>query len=233
MIYTIIACEEKRDGRVFDGKIYTVENPMSLLPENIFDYINNTKNWKTRQERFLAYTSLFCSLKVFYGTNNFSIEKTDKGKPYLKTKNTHQKNEDHKIFISISHSDGISAVTLSDEGEVGVDIQSEIDEDKAARLSSRFMSEVTVKQTALHVDYYFCYVSEEKAILEKKELFPIKNKKENFSEKWSYSESLMKLCGGGFSDLKKLKNICENIETEMTKIDLEKNYYLATSIRKK
>lgn len=227
MIYTIIAFEEKDRKKLYGENSFVLENPKELLPKEIIEYVDNTKNAKTRSERLLAYTSLFAGLKLFFNLDDFGIERGELGKPYL----TLGEKEKRKIHISISHSDGVSAVTLSDEGEVGVDLQSEINKAKAERLRGRFMSEVSVVTEKLPINYYFCYVDKERAILEKQFLSQVEGEEQNFTLKWSYSESVMKLYGGGFSDIKKLEMRDEKIRSEVAKITLEKVFYLATSIR--
>ena len=67
---------EKKDCRL-------VRQPLSLLPDKTKEYVESTKNEKLRFERRLAYTSLFCGLKEFFGVENAEIEKTKTGKPYL------------------------------------------------------------------------------------------------------------------------------------------------------
>ena len=148
MIYTVIAylgenrIEAKRDCRV-------IRQPLSLLQAEIKAYIENTKNESVRAERELAYTTLLCSLKAFFDIEHPVIDRAADGKPYLVGSSIH---------FNISHSDGVIAVCLSDEGEVGVDIQSEIDPQRAKRLEDRFFADLDVKSENLSGEYYLCHI---------------------------------------------------------------------------
>ncbi len=254
MIYTVISgiekiqIEQNRYCRI-------VGQPLSLLPEEVNEFICNTKNESLRAERRLAYTTLLCSLKVFFGIDNLTIAKNSYGKPYLiyKTEKyqknedcqldevTHQKNKDlikenylnecksqekSQIYISISHSDGAVAVSLSDEGEIGVDIQSAIFSDRAERLKERFFDGLTVEGENIKVNYYFCSMTENKAVLSEIYPEPFKN---DFTAKWAYAESIMKLYGRGFGDIKEISSLAHNSMTDIR--CLPDGFVVATSIK--
>lgn len=218
MIYTVIAylgenrIEAKRDCRVF-------RQPLSLLPTEIKRYIENTKNESVRAERELAYTTLLCSLKAFFDIEQPVIDRTADGKPFIK---------DSQLHINISHSDGAVAVCLSDEGEVGVDIQSEIDPQRAKRLEDRFFADLDVKSENLSGEYYLCHIDNGEATFES--FCPVTTDTENFNSKWTAAESLMKLYGRGFGDADKTTELNDKAKSEIVKITLDKDYYLATSV---
>ena len=157
---------EKRDCRLWQ--------PLTLISDETLKYIENTKNFSVRCERFSAYSVLFYATLKFFGRTITRLSRTDDGKPYIsesrmvcetdETKSivcdstksnkniaTAENGEDFRnkldaengeklknIHFSISHSGGICAVTLSDEGECGVDIQALPDIDRIARLEKRF-----------------------------------------------------------------------------------------------
>lgn len=219
MIYTVIAylgenrIEAKRDCRVF-------RQPLSLLPTEIKAYIKNTKNESVRAERELAYTTLFASLKKFFDIEKTNIGRTADGKPYLVGSSIH---------FNISHSDGVVAVCLSDEGEVGVDLQSEIDPEREKRLENRFFPDFKPMSENINVNYYFLRIEDGEAVFE--ELFP-SLPDGCFTVKWTAAESLMKLYGKGFADSSALPRLSEKSKTEMKSITLGKVFYLATSVTK-
>lgn len=265
---------EKRDCRI-------LRQPLSLLPKEIKEYIENTKNEKSKLERQLAYTSLFCGLKAFFNVEKAEIKRTTDGKPYLvingienKTSkinfltenNEYQKNEDFvyinnstesnetgqkpvkfadacaalpctveqrdnlkKVYIGISHSDGLAAVCLSDEGEVGIDLQAEIDLHRAKRLNERFFPALTPVYTHLDVRYYTCRVGEDEAVIQMAEL---DNADNDETARWAYGESLIKLFGGGFSDLKLLSHTNGQTKTELKKYTQDTNFTIAVSTLK-
>ena len=268
---------EKRDCRL-------VRQPLSLLPKEMKEYIEKTKNENLRLERYLAYTSLFSGLAAFFDVENAQIKKTDKGKPFLAIDGMeendskinklseniqYQKNKDFdsykdtladrksgesnlkksgkdsktfccqgkdenkrkKIYIGISHSDGVSAVCLSDEGEVGIDIQSVMNDEQGEKLNNRFFPDVRVENTDIGVRYYFCSFTEDDAMLEMIDL----DKTNRFCNtvKWAYSESLIKLFGGGFSDLEMLRLNDAKTETEIKKCVIDREFILTVSTYKK
>lgn len=282
MIYVLISAGEanKKTEQIKKRDCRLVRQPLSLLPKEIKEYIENTKNEELRLERGLAYTSLFCGLKEFYGIENANVKRTKDGKPYLTlpgedtvdskcqilgSKKQYQKNEDFdvlvrddsvekkgysetdcmflsspslpctddtssiikKIFIGISHSEGVSAVCLSDEGEVGIDIQVEIDIRRAEKLNERFFPDAMPLHTNLGVRYYFCNISEKQAYIEPAD--PDCADLNSETVKWTYCESLLKLSGGGFRDLKMTGINAKGTETELKNFEYSSKFTLAIS----
>lgn len=221
MIYTVIATlsENRIETKSRDCRI--IRQPLSLLPAEISKYIEKTKNLSVKAERSLAYTTLFCALRVFYSIDGAHIERNEYGKPYL---------ADSDIHISLSHSDGSVAVCLSDEGEVGIDIQAEIDESRAERLKNRFFTDLAVKNDNPNVEYYFCKISDDEAIIES--IDRPKTADGSFTAKWAYAETLMKLHGRGFSDVTAIPALAKNARVEIVDITLDKKYVIAVSAEK-
>lgn len=219
MIYTVIAylgenrIETKRDCRI-------VRQPLNLLPIEIKNYIENTKNESLRAERELSYTTLFASLKAFFGIDDLKILRSPDGKPYLEKTNIH---------FNLSHSDGAVAVCISDEGDVGIDLQSEIKPERAKRLENRFFPDFKPMSENINVNYYFFRIEDGEAVFE--ELSPALPDG-CFTSKWTAAESLMKLHGRGFADSSALPKLSEKSKTEMKSITLGKVFYLATSVTK-
>lgn len=218
MIYTIISTtyenritKNKRDCRI-------LRQPLSLLPIEISEYIEGTKNASVKAERLLAYTTLLCGLKIFFDIEDPIIKRTKDGKPFI---------ENSKVYFNISHSDGAVAVCLCDEGEVGVDIQSEISEERAERLNKRFFTDLNIKKDDIQAEYYFLRLSEGEAVLEGIDLS--ESVDDGFTVKWAYAEALMKLQGGGFADAHAIREIAEGSLTEIKILETDKKYILAIS----
>ena len=257
MIYTIISTteknkiEENRDCRV-------LRQPLSLLPKELDEFINNTKNDNLRTERYLAYTTLLSGLKEFFGIDGVLIDKNSEGKPYLVYEpKKYQKNEDllgqytsyqknidysekfsqektqaenkEKIHISISHSDGAVAVSISDEGEIGVDIQSKISPEKANRLSDRFFGDVEALDEDLNVKYYYGDIEDAMAIFTKINLDDAD--RQDYTTKWAYSESVMKLYGRGFGDLSIMRILANDSKSE-NKSFKDHEWVISTSVKR-
>ncbi len=220
MIYTIISTlnenriiKNKRDCRI-------MRQPLSLLPTEISEYIEGTKNPSVKAERRLAYTTLLCGLKAFFDIEKPIIDRSKEGKPFIRNSNIH---------FSLSHSDGTVAVCLCDAGEVGIDLQSEISEEKAERLEKRFFTDLKVKGDDLKVEYYFLRLSEGEAIIEGIE--PLTAAADSFTARWTYAEALMKLQGGGFRDINALNEIAEKSVTEIKNLEINEKYTLAISVK--
>ena len=219
MIYTVISIlGENRINKNRDCRI--VRQPLKLLPVEVKEYIEKTKNAELKAERELAYTTLFASLKKFFDIEKTNIGRTADGKPYLVGSSIH---------FNISHSDGVVAVCLSDEGEVGVDIQSEIDPQRAKRLEDRFFADLDVKSENLSGEYYLCHIDNGEATFES--FCPATTDTENFNSKWTAAESLMKLYGRGFGDISSLPEISKRAKNSVRVVELNEKYYLSISVK--
>lgn len=221
MIYTVISTlkenridKDKRDCRI-------IRQPLSLLSEDIKKYIQLGKSEMHKAERKLAYTTMLCALKVFYSIDFPRIEKNEYGKPYL---------ADSNIRISLSHSNGVVAVCISDEGEVGVDLQTMIEPERAERLKERFFTSLQVKNESISTEYYYCDLSGEDAEIYSITLPDFQPCEADFSARWVSAESIMKLIGHGFADADKTGTLAEVSRTEIKTVDLGKKYYLAVSV---
>lgn len=299
---------EQRDCRI-------LRQPLSLLPDDVKSYIDETKNELARAERRLAYTTLLCGLKLFFGIEDCDIFKTPEGKPYLVltdrntednsdvnttegsdtnqdkkiiteakifatddnsldidddgsknnknqssliTTEKYQKNEDlcginfvnqknqdssqktimqsydasnnPKIFINLSHSDGVIVVCISDEGEVGIDIQSEIAPDRAKRLEKRFFDGLSVETQDLEIAYFYCLIEDDKAVFKTIDLSS--PQKEDFTLKWACAESVLKLIGSGFSDAGRVIELVRDCKTDVKLYSNRQSYVIATSIKR-
>lgn len=221
MIYTVISSLRKNGIKTKSRDCRIIRQPLSLLQGELSEYVESAKNETVRAERGLAYTTLLCALKTFFDIDNPAIKRNKFGKPYL---------ADCNIRISLSHSDGTVAVALSDEGEVGIDIQAEIDERRAERLKDRFFADFEAEGDNLSVKYYFCDISEDKAVIEELDLAMAAV--DGFTAKWAYAESLMKLFGRGFADAGSLPALAENSKTEIREISFDKKYVIAVSAEK-
>lgn len=213
MIYVVIAEPNKseRDCRI-------TRQPHYILPEKIKVYIEKAKNEEVKRERTLAYTTLLCSLEKLFSVKEARIEKNQNGKPYLK---------DSDIYISISHCDGFAVLALSDEGEIGVDIQSPVDEKTSLRLECRFLSDIQVKNQKTSIKYLSACFTEEGVIFN--EIFPEPDGNTDFLSKWVYSESVMKCFGDGFSGISKIAEISDRTETEIVCYN---EFKIATTVAK-
>lgn len=231
MIYTVIAdIEEIQKAQKRD--CHVAWQPLSLIPKDTLEYINNAKSEKVRAERLAAYSALFVALDKLFEKRGMLLHRTANGKPYL-TEN----NEKSNVNISISHTDGLAVVSLSTDGEIGVDIQSEISDEMAKRLEKRFFDNVTVSNTSLETIIYFLEQSPDGQLI----LTPISeidkikvsdNQGLEFTKKWAFSESVLKCCGTGFLGAASLDKLAQNTKTAIYTLSSKTNTY-ALAITKK
>ena len=151
------------------------------------------------EESIIARALLSDLYKKVFGEKIPEIKKCKLGKPYFDF-------QDAPPF-SISHSDGAVAVALSNEkGEVGIDIQSKIDEEKRARISRRFpfVKERVFKELS---DVCFFKATLNSGNFSFEEFSESPCQKSDFTLYWTSTEAILKAEGGGFTSAKKLDEL--------------------------
>jgi phosphopantetheinyl transferase len=199
MIYLIVA-----DNNSIKKDCLDTWQSCNLFPGEIKEYIENTKNEQTKTERFIAYSTLFSSLEKFFSIGNPKIKRNKNGKPSL---------VDSNVYISLSHCDGVSAIALSDEDEIGVDIQSPVDDTKAERLTKRFLSKIHPKQEDINIKYFYMTLTDK--TVDFKEIALENSDKADFLSKWVYLESVIKAYGISFSEISKINELSKNTKTRI------------------
>ena len=212
-----------------------IETPM-LAPE-VIDRINKATNPDVKKQRCSSYLLLcaLCNKALGYVPK---ITWTNSGKP---------KFVNNSLYFNISHTNGIVAVSISDEGAVGVDVEGLIDEARAARLEKRFFSELSISDRPLSVCYYVCRFlddgmaelvcidkdNEENADSEDSSIeFKRIHSSEHFSAKWTLYEASLKCDGGGFISLPCLNMLLLECKADLRKFKIaDKEYYLTTAGR--
>lgn len=224
MIYTVISSLKENRIEINKRDCRFIRQPLSLLSEKTKEYIESGKNESHRAERRLAYLTLISSLKAFYNIDNPEITVSEQGKPYIK---------DKAVYFNLSHSNGMAVVCLSDEGEVGVDLQSEIDSERAERLKERFFASLEVKNESVGAEYYYCELLGEDAEIYRITLPDFQPCEADFSARWVSAESIMKLTGRGFADADRVSDLKKDTKTEIKALDFDGKYYLAISVSRR
>lgn len=229
MIYTVVA--DTKIFRTLSEKLKKrdcrdVWQPLTLIPKDVLDYIKNGKSEEIKIERLAAYSTLFFALFSLYGKENFDLCRKDFGKPYL-TEN----GEISRIHISISHTEGAVAVALSNEYEIGVDVQSVIDENRAERLEKRFFNSINIKEENVPLKLLYLRLSgDNDTSLE--EIENTEAKVTDFTKKWAYCESLLKCDGGGFGSLEKIGDIQKQAKVIIQEVKINtKPFAVAIAIK--
>lgn len=215
MIYSVLFDSKNRENNIKkrNGCHFTWQ---SLSPE-IKEYVKSAGNANVRVERQAAYNLLFSALCHFFKVENPKIHRDTKGKPSL---------TDQNIYFNISHSDGLVLVTLSDEYDVGCDIQCEPEKENQAALEKRFLKGTLPCSTSLDINYFLAtegriYEVDFESATE-----------DSFTDKWVKLESIMKLSGEGFSALPNIENIAQNISVDVRRLEIDKKHYsIANSIK--
>lgn len=212
------------------------------MPSCLLDYIDSTKNGQTKHCRKTAYTALFYSLYWLFGITSVNIQRNKYGKPYL-TDDVCGK----RVYFSISHSKEVVAVTISDLGDVGVDVEAFVDKAKGERLEGRFLSQIQPRQEDLKIRYLYFNEGENPSL---SEIFPQNinitnyNDKINadkdetvspwFTAKWTYCESVLKCEGVGFCGLVDFQSIEEGINCDNRILKIGEDYFsLSCAIKKR
>lgn len=161
MIYIVITKVQAEEAEI---------SAASFLPSEVKNYIKKPTSKKVREERRTAYSLLYSALFEFFGEkySGLFVEWTKEGKPRfksenhelkpesleLKSENPKNKEENRELDgcipqFNLSHSDGVVALVLSDNGEIGIDIQGEIDESTADRIEKRYKTRSALSSLSL------------------------------------------------------------------------------------
>ena len=250
MIYTVIArtdilskyyekkwdCSSEQPLNLITNQPYKDEFDISF---DVKKLISDTKNEKTKKERMSAYTSLFFSLYNFFGLRPSEILRTEYSKPYIR----------EKVSFSISHAGELTAVSLSSDTEVGVDIQERISERIGERVDKRFLNGFEFSLGDINISYLYLTVDCNGNL----ELIPLKDFENEFfeiedvrfcyglpekllqssdlrcTERWTVAEAILKLYGRGFGDLNKLTKNTKQVVCSVNSILFGEKIYLITT----
>ncbi len=219
MIYTLIF---KGNIEMWDCR--DLRQPPVLLPNEIKEYIFSSKNEAVRAERLCAYSLLTLGLEAFFGVKDFKIARNKDGKPTLTDYASKT-----PIYISLSHSDGVACAALSDEGEIGIDLQAQIDEATEKRLSKRFFTNTKITPERLEVRYFLVDESLEIKEITLKDV----DWKLSFTDRWAACESIIKCDGRGFEIASSVFEKIQDFTTELKLINTEKTEFSIAISKKK
>ena len=240
MIYTVIAdisefdaekflatCEcEEEYGEIKKGAVAPLPSSNYSAPKlrkEIFEHINSVSNERLKKERCSAYLLLSLVVREFLGFMP-QVKFTQSGKPYI--------DSGSGLYFNLSHTTDLVALSISDEGSVGVDAEGEIAPERASRLEARFFSELSISSRPLDVKYAFCKISEDgrfSLFTEKEESPTVSklggatlsrvNQGASFAARWTLYEASLKCNGGGFTSLPCLGMII--LETKVDTVQIK------------
>ena len=212
--------------RVFISDIIKTESRVGLsdtakliyegLPLSLCEYLDSTKNEKLRLSRISAYGLLKYALERFYEAFDLEIKRGLHGKPSLCNSS---------LKINLSHTESFCAVAISDDCEVGVDIEERIEDSRAKRLETRFFTDLDFDNSGEIEDIkYYGFEYDKNGNLEESPTLVNGCDGGNdlgFTRLWTLSEATMKCIGKGFSMINSLKEELPYIEAKT--ITVKKN----------
>lgn len=223
--------EKSKEVVVPDGSF-----PAPRLRKEIVSHILSVSNEELKKERLGAYILLSIAVeKMFLGMPE--VLRTPNGKPYF--------DSSFGIWFSISHAKNAVAVSLSCDSPVGVDIEGEIDKERAEKLERRFFSELSFTEGHADVSYIFAEIGKNGDCI----FYPLthvdncycaqKNKEINvksiiynecFTAKWTLYEATLKCDGGGFISLPCLGMLLLETKADTVRISLNnETFFISTA----
>lgn len=181
----------------------------------------------------VAYAMLDTLYRAKFNTPTPVIEKNEYGKPYF---------EGGECHFSISHGKGLCAVLLTDEGECGVDIEPEIEENRAKKIDTRFLSDrLPVRPLKRDIELRLELTGGVNA-QEPKPSGGVKIQSveaESFDKmpitaKWTVLEAVLKMSGEGFAAFSKRLEIAEGAGTKTLLFANENRaFYVTVAVKNK
>lgn len=197
------------------------------LVASLEDYVSASGK-KNHEERMLVAILLMESLGHMRCFNYecrepLTLEKYDIGKPYFTGTN---------LRLNIAHNEDFIVIAYTKCGEIGVDIESEISEEKAEKTAKRF-PQIDSLKTEQNGDGSIDGILAFEML--KEDTFTTLNlsKADNsFTAKWTAAEAIMKCDGRGFSALGDLGNIKNSMSLSTFKTEKnDKKIYISLAIK--
>ena len=181
----------------------------------------SAKNEKVKREKIYTYALL--TEAVFHSgyAGDIQLSEGKNGKPHL---------DGGTYEISLSHTEDLCAVAISDEGEIGVDAEKVSGEEKTEAAVKRFLNDFSPSfNTSQDVEIYdFDFI---KASLAKYTIDPISEAEPSSTVVWTAAEALLKCDGGGFASLPSLEKI--ERESMVYSFTVREKYSVSLAIKRK
>ena len=183
------------------------------LCDGVKEKIKKTTDVKTRSERVLSYSFLTKILKeIEKDEKKIDIAFDGNGKPFFKNS---------KTKFSLSHTDGITAVAVS-EKNVGVDVELILSERESniKKVCDRYCADICVDKKTT-ISEILTYEARNGFCRSNSFEIDLKPFKSDFS-RWTELEAALKCEGGGFASIRAIKNektgiVCQSVTFEVKK----------------
>ncbi len=204
-----------------------------MLTSALPDYIRETKNKRQRRERIFAYMLLSYAFSDFTRSSLPEIIRDSYGRPSA---------EGAGVDFNISHDNDVIALIISDEGRVGIDVQSH--SFKTSERIVRFTKEICegeafLKERTGASELSRCFVKR-LCYAEDKGIYPSENNELSPPDKasvisdWTLIEALVKCDGRGLQKLKDAFEILAECKTfERSFISRNGESYALSAVLKK
>ena len=192
------------------------------LNESLQKRALSAKNDKAKREKIFTYALLTEALLHSGYAGDIILAEEKHGKPQL----------DGGVYkISLSHTDKLCAVAISDEGEVGIDAEEISGEEKTKAAVKRFLNDfspsLNFSQGVKIYDFDFI-----KSSFTKCKIDPIREAgPSSFTVLWTAAEALLKCDGGGFASLPSLEKI--ESESLIYSFTVREKYSVSLAIKRK
>lgn len=202
----------------------------TALPSYIESYIDKTGNEALKRERIFSYFLLSYAYEKEFSCVLPSIERDENGRPYI---------PDLPVDFNISHDGEISAVVLSDDGRVGIDIQlckADVSERlirKTEKIYEEKVAAIKEKSEAINTRPKMLTYSNGALTYCDIDIFSQSAETEFFA-KWSQLEAISKADGRGlalFSEID-FDKACFDLKTDIIRDKNGKSYALSVAIKK-
>ena len=198
---------------------------LPIVDSGVSEFISGTRNESLRRSRSIAYSLLCASLGNLFPGEKIEIKKEPSGKPFG------VRAGGERLHLSISHTDGLAAVAISDACPVGVDVEAEIIGERRERVEKRFLanlpSPLGIKSSDA-IPRPVCY-GEGISISGIKEPAAV-------TDRWVVCEAYLKCDGGGFGSISDIGKIEKDAVCSLWHIEADGRKYslaMATAERKK
>ncbi len=159
---------------------------------------------------------------------NVEITRAPNGKPMLVGSDIH---------FNISHSGDLIVLAMSNEREVGVDVQENIDSARAARLSGRYFTKPIVTHPLSDAKYFYISQTDRSVdfvFMDKKtpDCILVPRSQNEYTDVWTVGEAILKCDGRGFEAMTQLDEIAGTAMTDTVNLILDgKRYSLTVAVR--
>lgn len=183
-------------------------------------------------ESIASYILLYYALTSLYSIEYAEIKRGECGKPYI---------EGSPVKFSVSHRKGVALVALSDEGEIGTDIELCLSEERMMGIGKRYLDGLDFAAApTFDTEIYYSSLSAGGTVENFTDISNIDNNTLQYSTitadesayaRWTVLEAVLKLDGGGFGALGRAGELISASQIHAAMIDYRGRSYAVCAAR--